>query len=274
MILCGSSPRHLYVANRLSGVSKPVAIVQEVGSEWTLRKFVKSLRPRSLWQRSWRLMRNRRRYRGGKEARFFFGDVPPRLDYLEVHKKVPFINHRSVLQLAQRHQPDLIAVYGTSLIRAPLLGLGQLGMVNLHGGLSPEYRGADCTFWALYNREPEMIGCTLHFIDKGVDSGDLIAHICPEVHPGDDELTLFWRAVRDGAEVYGEFVRRMANGERFGQPQQRRGRLYRVRDRKWRHDLALAGAIKGGLLRSVALPRRVRWFPYDDMPLCQTDPAE
>ena len=77
--------------------------------------------------------------------------------------------------------PDVIAVFGTSLIKGPLLELGRRGIVNLHGGLSPEYRGADCTFWALYNGEPEKVGCTIHFIDAGIDTGKLIAHVSPDV---------------------------------------------------------------------------------------------
>ena len=41
MILCGSSPRHLYVANKLCAASNPLAIVQEVGSQWTAKKVLK-----------------------------------------------------------------------------------------------------------------------------------------------------------------------------------------------------------------------------------------
>src|SRR5262249_55979957 len=153
----------------------------------------------------------------------------PALDRKDLVVEVSHINHPDVVALADRHDPDLIAVFGTSLIRGPLLKKGRLGMVNLHGGLSPHYRGADCTFWALYNGEPEQVGCTLHFIDAGIDTGNLIAHVCPEVREGDDELTLFWRAVRDGAEVYAELFDRLARGERFGQSQPGAGRLYQVK---------------------------------------------
>ena len=111
--------------------------------------------------------------------------------------KCPTSTIRGSSNWRERLNPDLIAVFGTSLIRGPLLGMGRLGIVNLHGGLSPEYRGADCTFWALYNGEPDKVGCTIHFIDKGIDTGNLIAHVSPAVKPGDDELTLFWRAVKD-----------------------------------------------------------------------------
>ena len=157
-------------------------------------------------------------------------------------------------------KPDVIAVFGTSLIRGPLLAKGRLGIFNLHGGLSPRYRGADCTFWALYNGEPDQVGCTLHMIDAGIDTGNLIAHICPEVREGDDELTLFWRAVRDSADVYVELLDRLARGERLGQPQSDKGRLYQVKQRGWREERHLAAQMDSGLLRGLNLPRRVRWF--------------
>jgi methionyl-tRNA formyltransferase len=132
-------------------------------------------------------------------------------------------------------------------------------LVNLHGGLSPEYRGADCTFWALHNGEPEKVGCTLHYIDAGIDTGRLIAHICPAVHEGDDELTLFWRAVQDSAEVYAELLTRLAGGENIGQSQKARGRLYQVRDRTWASEQHLAHQLRENPLPE--LPPRVRWFP-------------
>ena len=65
------------------------------------------------------------------------------LDRPELVREVPYINHPEVMELARKLKPDLICVFGTSLIRGELLQEGRLGMVNLHGGLSPEYRGAD-----------------------------------------------------------------------------------------------------------------------------------
>jgi hypothetical protein len=260
LILCGRSPRHLWVANRLCGAARPLAIVQETGTQWSAKKLRRLLRPENLWRKGSRWLRDRRRYAGGKEARFFFGHETPSLGRADLLVEVPHINDPEVTSLAEQLQPDLIAVFGTSLIRGTLLEKGRLGIVNLHGGLSPEYRGADCTFWALYNSEPEKVGCTLHYIDAGIDTGRLIAHICPAVQPQDDELTLFWRAVQDSAEVYAELLERLARGERLGQAQPGKGRLYQVRDRRWRHERELARRMREGLLAGVSLPARVRWF--------------
>ena len=265
MILCGRSARHLYVANTLCRAGKVLAIVQETGGEWNLKKTLNKLRPDRLFRKVWRWLRDRRRYSGNPEAKFFFPDREPRLDHPELVHEVPHINHPEVVKLARELKPDLICVFGTSLIRGELLKQGRLGMVNLHGGLSPAYRGADCTFWALVNGEPEQVGCTLHYIDAGIDTGRLIAHISPEVRAGDSELELFWRAVQDSAEVYAEAIARLAQGEHLGLVQAGKGRLYQVKDRGLRHERALAGRLASGMLTGMALPRRIRWFASEKM---------
>ena len=217
------------------------------------------LEPANLWRKGWRWLRDRRRYSGGEGGADSFSPsanrelVRPDL----ADSKCRTSTIRDVVALADRLQPDVIAVFGTSLIRGPLLAQGRLGIFNLHGGLSPRYRGADCTFWALYNGEPDQVGCTLHRIDAGIDTGNLIAHICPEVREGDDELTLFWRAVRDSADVYAELLRRLERGETLGEPQREKGRLYQVKQRGWQEERELARRMEGGLLRGLSLPRRV-----------------
>ncbi|MBS0552714.1 MAG: formyl transferase, partial [Proteobacteria bacterium] len=72
MILCGRSARHLHVANRLCQAGEAVAIVQETGTEWNLRKTLRKLRPDNLARKAWRWLRDRRRYTGNPEAKFFF----------------------------------------------------------------------------------------------------------------------------------------------------------------------------------------------------------
>jgi methionyl-tRNA formyltransferase len=260
LILCGRSPRHLYVANRLCKAAVPLAIVHETGREWTARRVSRALRPANLWSRISRRMHHRKHDRGEEETEFFFGNEEPALTRPELVVEVPYVNHPKVSALVDRLKPDVIAVFGTGLIRGPLLAGGRLGIINLHGGLSPHYRGSDCTFWALLNGEPEQVGCTLHFIDPGIDTGNLIAHVCPEVRESDDELSLFWRGVRDSAEIYAQCLERLGGGETLGQRQSEKGRLYLFKHRTWRHERELQTKLRGGLLRGVRLPARVRWF--------------
>jgi methionyl-tRNA formyltransferase len=260
VVLCGGAPRHVYVANRLCRSLDVVAVVQEVGRRVTPAKLMAMARPEAAVRKLGRWLRDRRRYRGNREGQFFFGEGEPRLDRPDLRHFAAHVNDPEVAELVQRLAPDVVAVFGTSLIRPPLLGLGRLGMLNLHGGLSPDYRGADCTFWALYNGEPQRVGCTLHFINAGIDTGALVAHVCPEVRDGDDELTLFWRAVRDSADAYAEAIGRLARGEALGVRQDRKGRLYQVRDRTWAAEREFARRLPGGVVRGVDLPARLAWF--------------
>ena len=75
LVLCGSSPRHLYVANALCQAADVLAIVQESGSEFSWKKLARTLRPDNFFRKAWRWLRDRRRYTGHGEARFFFGDA-------------------------------------------------------------------------------------------------------------------------------------------------------------------------------------------------------
>lgn len=259
MILCGRSPRHLYVANRLCQTAEVTAIVHERPTQWTWEKWRRNLKPTVLTRKAWRWLRERRRYAGNPESKFFFGNRQPALNRIDLVCEVPSVSHPKMLELAETHRPELICVFGTSLIRGPLLE--RFTLLNLHGGLSPDYRGADCTFWALYSGEPEKVGCTLHFIDAGIDTGRVIAHICPEVKTDDDELTLFWRGVRDSANVYAEAISRFQAGTLTSASQRSRGRLYQVKDRTWRSERVLAKKMRS--TGCSVLPARVTWFGID-----------
>lgn len=261
VILCGQSPRHIYFANEVCRFCQPLAIVQESGSHHFFKKIFNLLtHPNKLWQKLSRWLRDRKRYRGNQEAKFFFGDQEPRLERSDLRIEVPYINDEQVLSIIDRHQPDVILVFGTSLLKGPLLEKGKLGIINLHGGLSPEYRGADCTFWALYNREPEKVGCTIHYINAGIDTGNLIAHVCPEVKENDTELELFWRAVKASTAAYQELLAKLENGEKLGAVQTSKGKLYQVKDRQSVHERQVDELLKNGLLDGIQLEERINWF--------------
>jgi folate-dependent phosphoribosylglycinamide formyltransferase PurN len=261
IILCGQSPRHLYFANQVCKACKPLAIIHEGGHDAPLKKIINLLvNPQKLWHKVWRWLRDRKRYASNKEATFFFADKPPQLDHTNLRVEVPHINHPDVIQIIDEQCPDLIVVFGTSLLKGDLLKKGRLGIINLHGGLSPEYRGADCTFWALHNQEPEKVGCTLHYINAGIDTGNIIAHISPEIKETDDELILFWRAVRDSADTVAELLDKIEQGEALGAIQSHKGSLYQVKDRSLQHEKKVETLLQNGLLKNLNFGKRVTWF--------------
>ena len=72
--------------------------------------------------------------------------------------------------------PDLIiSVRFGLIIDQPVISIPQYGVINLHSGVLPQYRGVMATFRAMLNGDSD-IGSTLHYIsDKGVDTGDILS---------------------------------------------------------------------------------------------------
>ena len=66
-----------------------------------------------------------------------------------------------------------LSVAYDQIFRPMLLEAAPLGFLNLHAGMLPFYRGRNVINWALINGERE-IGVTVHFLDQGVDTGDIL----------------------------------------------------------------------------------------------------
>lgn len=79
-----------------------------------------------------------------------------------------------VAEFAANHEPTLLWITDYRyLLPAELLTLAPRGVVNLHPSLLPAYRGRAPLNWAILNGEREL-GLSAHFVDAGMDSGDLI----------------------------------------------------------------------------------------------------
>lgn len=101
------------------------------------------------------------------------------LGVLSTFKSIPYMlfhqgNGPELEAFVAQAKPDLIIVYSMSqLLPRSVFDAPRLGTVNLHPSLLPSYRGADPWFWVYYCMEPET-GVTMHFIDAGEDTGDII----------------------------------------------------------------------------------------------------
>ena len=69
--------------------------------------------------------------------------------------------------------PDLGIHAGAGLLRRPLIDAFRLGVLNAHMGLLPAYRGLNVAEWAALEGAP--VGCTVHLIDTGIDTGAILA---------------------------------------------------------------------------------------------------
>lgn len=66
----------------------------------------------------------------------------------------------------------VVVAYG-QLLSEQVLNIPKYGCINVHGSLLPKYRGAAPIQWAIINGE-EKTGVTIQYMEKGLDSGDMI----------------------------------------------------------------------------------------------------
>ncbi len=92
---------------------------------------------------------------------------------LEPDYKFNSINDARALQIAEKFSPDLILVFGTSLLRKKWFGL-ETPIVNSHLGIIPRYRGWMSWFWAVLEENFDSVGISIHYVTRIADGGELI----------------------------------------------------------------------------------------------------
>lgn len=116
--------------------------------------------------------------------------------------------------------PDVFLVWSYPMILADeLLEIPRLGAVNIHLGLLPEYRGVNGIRWALLNGE-EKTGVTMHFMDAGIDTGDMIARLAFPIEPADDIRTLMQKSRFAGLHLLKNMWQQIARGTAVRMPQE------------------------------------------------------
>jgi len=97
-------------------------------------------------------------------------------DKLNTMKSVLFI---------EKINPHFVFVFGSGLIKEPIISVLPKETINLHLGLSPRYRGSATLFWPFYFLEPNYAGSTFHYLEEQPDSGAIIHQVTPQLEYGD-----------------------------------------------------------------------------------------
>jgi Formyl transferase len=107
--------------------------------------------------------------------------------------------------------PDYILMMGGGIIDAETIGIARRGVLNVHPGLLPWIRGVDVIRHAVLRDVP--IGVTAHYIDVGIDTGDVIEQVRLTVGPGENHSTLAERADEISVAFMADLARRLWAGE-------------------------------------------------------------
>jgi len=123
------------------------------------------------------------------------------------------INSDYAYSVIKRFSPELVIIFGSSIIKEPLLSILPYGkMLNLHLGLSPYYRGSGTNFWPFVNGELEYVGSTILCIDRGIDTGDIIAHVAPKIEIGDTVHTVGCKVIEESVKCFSMIIKAIKSG--------------------------------------------------------------
>lgn len=175
--------------------------------------------------------------RDGVALRQRLGDLvrPEREPDLSHVSWVSSVNGDDALTTMSALRPDVIIQAGAGILRRKVFSCARICTLNMHHGIAPLIRGMSSIYWALWEREPAWIGATVHMIDDGIDTGDVLAYAPIRLKDASEGFpSLFVRATEEGVTQLLEVLDRLAKGEVWRLPIPEGRQVYRSTFSGWR----------------------------------------
>ena len=154
--------------------------------------------------------------------------------------RVSSVNEEACLKAINLLQPDIIVVNGTRIISKKILQSTQAIFINMHVGITPQYRGSHGGYWALCNNDFENFGTTIHLIDAGVDTGAVIKQVFTKPEKADNFTTYPVLQIAVGIAALKEVLIKMISGNYQTIKHTEKGKMY-YQPTWWQY---LTGAVK------------------------------
>lgn len=123
------------------------------------------------------------------------------------------INSKEFIDKIRKYEADLfVSMSFNQIFKSEMINLPRYKTINCHAGKLPFYRGRNILNWALINDEKEF-GITVHYIDEGIDTGDIILQDIYPITDEDNYGTLLTRAYDGCADVLYRAIKKIQCGE-------------------------------------------------------------
>jgi phosphoribosylglycinamide formyltransferase 1 len=189
VILTSDEIRHKFLANSLSSKVDEALVISEYKQNIDLE--LKKTDPKIFEHFE---LRDKTEKSFFPNSQFFMGNT------LSIKYKEVNLDH--IFQKVKYFEPDFMFIFGSSIIREPLLSLLPSNhVINLHLGLSPYYRGSGTNFWPFVNNELEYVGSTILHLDSGIDTGNIICHTTPTIELGDNVHTVGCKVIQSSVDA-------------------------------------------------------------------------
>ncbi len=119
---------------------------------------------------------------------------------------------KALVDALREHEVELVCLAGFMRIVTPvLIDAFPNAIMNIHPALLPAFPGLHPQRQAL-NYGVKVAGCTVHFVDKGTDTGPIICQAAVPVEEGDSEESLAARILVEEHRIYPLSVKLFAEG--------------------------------------------------------------
>jgi methionyl-tRNA formyltransferase len=227
VFIAGSHPRHQFIARALFQTGYLSLIIIEERENHLPRPNDDMDKDLS------RLFRRHFQLRDDSESRHFGEKMWPDVPLINI--KVQDRNGEIVQQKLREISPDLMLTYGCHKLTDETLSCVEGEKWNIHGGLSPWYKGTVTHFWPSYMLEPQMTGMTVHELTSKLDAGAMVHQCAADLIRGDGVHDLACRAVIKIAEELPRLISKFNSGDEFVKLEHRsQGKLWLGGD--WRPE--------------------------------------
>ena len=121
--------------------------------------------------------------------------------------KVQNVNDAESEAALRSLSPDLGVIVGGRIVKPNILGVPKHGVLNKHSAILPKHRGLSGEYWCLYYEDFEHLGVTVHYVDPGLDSGNILVQKKLVFEKGDTPQSLRFKSEVLGREAIVDAVR-------------------------------------------------------------------
>ncbi len=190
----------------------------------------------------------RRRDHSEKELVLESSQLPPKNNPRTTYLNNDELNSLGTIAKIEKSNPGFIAVFGTSILRKPFLQKFPNHLFNLHIGDPEFYRGSSCNFWPIHQGKLQHLSATIHRINQGIDTGDILSRQAINISVGDDEQTLLLKPLKLGTRLMVETIQNWQRGALQPIPQNRSGKLFKKSDFTPKAILEMKQMVESGRL--------------------------
>jgi folate-dependent phosphoribosylglycinamide formyltransferase PurN len=120
--------------------------------------------------------------------------------------EIPSVNSADAIALVNRLQPAVIVLAGTRIVGQAFLENVKCPVLNIHAGITPQYRGVHGGYWALVERRTRLCGVTVHQVDAGIDTGEVLKQSLIQPSARDNFATYPWIQLGVGLKLLAEVL--------------------------------------------------------------------